>query len=91
MIIMRITGTFDFIVMIITFLTNYIILCHYNILLGHFPILRHTRCPYVASSRLFASSSIISDGYNFFDSFRYAVSKQGALLLVDPLPQSNVI
>ena len=41
MIIMRITGTFDFIVMIITFLTNYIILCHYNILLGHFPILRH--------------------------------------------------
>ena len=40
MIIMRITGTFDFIVMIIMFLTNYIILCHYNILLGHFPILR---------------------------------------------------
>ena len=28
--------------MITTALTDYIILCHYNILLGHFPILRHT-------------------------------------------------
>jgi len=39
--IIAITGTFDFIIKIITVSTNYIILCHYNILLGHFPILRH--------------------------------------------------
>ena len=48
--IIAITGTFDFIIKIITVLTNYIILCHYNILLGHFPILRqcvHTNDKYM--------------------------------------------
>ncbi len=55
--IIAITGTFNFIIKIITVSTNYIILCHYNILLGHFPILRH---PVAALDRTLslASSSI---------------------------------